>query len=98
MIKKYTNVKWKKERREAFKRIKEHIAEAPTLWRPNFGREIILYTFAFNHLIVVVLTQKDEVGEEFLVSLMSTGLQGVELNYPIINKQDFALFKSMKHF
>ena len=45
-----------------------------------------------------MLTQKDEVGEEFLVSFMSIGLQGVELNYPTINKQDFAVFKYVKHF
>ena len=29
---------------------------------------------------------------------MSIGLQGVELNYPTIEKQAFAVFKVVKHF
>ena len=64
----------------------------------KFDNEFILYTFAFDHSIVVVLTQKNEDGEEFLVSFMSTGLQGAELKYPSIDKQSFAVFKVVKHF
>ena len=45
-----------------------------------------------------MLTQKNEEGEEFLVSFMSIGLQGVELKYPTIDKQAFAVFKVVKHF
>ena len=56
MIKKDFNFKWKKEKREAFDKIKESITEAPTLWIPNFDNEFILYTFAFDHLIATVLT------------------------------------------
>ena len=29
---------------------------------------------------------------------MSTGLQGAELNYPIVDKQDYVVFKSLKQF
>lgn len=54
MIKKDSNFKWKKERNEAFNKIKEAIAEVPNLWSPNFDKEFILYTFAFNHSITVV--------------------------------------------
>ena len=60
MIKKGSNFKWSKERKEAFDKIKEAIAKAPTLRSPNFNNEFILYTFASNHSIVVVLTQKNE--------------------------------------
>ena len=74
MIKKDFNFKWTKERNEAFDIIKEAIVEAPTLRSPNFDKEFILYTFASDHLIVVVVTQKSEDGEEFLVSFMSMGL------------------------
>jgi hypothetical protein len=49
-------------------------------------------------LIAVVPTQKNEAGEEFPISFMSTGLQGVELNYPTIDKQAFAVFKVVKRF
>ena len=79
MIKKDFNFKCTKERKEAFENIKESIVEAPTLRSLNFDNEFILYTFAFDHSIVDVLTQKNEEGEEFLVSFMSKGLQGDEL-------------------
>jgi len=29
---------------------------------------------------------------------MNTGLQGTKLNYPAIDKQDFVVFKVVKHF
>ena len=89
MIKKDANFKWSKERKEAFDKIKEAIAEAPTLRSPNFDNEFILYTFASDHSIATVLTQKNEDGEEFPVSFMSTGLQGAELKHPAIDKQAF---------
>ena len=98
MINKDTNFKWKRESKEAFDKIKESIEEAPTLRCPGFNKEFILYTFAFDHSIAAVLTQKNEVEEEFPVSFMSTGLQGAELNYPAIDKQAFVIFKAVKHF
>ena len=67
IIKKYANFKWTKQRREAFRKIKEAIIEDPTLRSPNFDRDFILYTFDSNHSIMVVLTHKDEVGEKFPV-------------------------------
>jgi hypothetical protein len=45
-----------------------------------------------------VHTQKNEEGEEFLISFMSIGLQGAKLKYPTIDKQAFAIFKVVKHF
>ena len=65
MKKKDFDFKWTKERREAFEKIKEAKAEAPTLWSPNFDNEFILYTFASDHSIANVLTQKNEDREDF---------------------------------
>jgi hypothetical protein len=42
--------------------------------------------------------QKDEQGDEYPVTFMSTGLQGVELNYPPVDKKDFVVHKSIKQF
>ena len=98
MIRKYFNFKWTKERKEEFENIKEAIEKAPTLWSLNFDNEFILYTFAFDHSIDVVLTQKNEEGEEFPLSFMSTGLQGVELKYPTIDEHAFVVFKVVKLF
>ena len=65
LIKKYFNFKLTKERREAFDKIKEAIAKAPTLQSPNFDNEFILYTFASDHSITTVLTHKNEEGGKF---------------------------------
>jgi hypothetical protein len=45
-----------------------------------------------------VLTQKDEQGDENLVMFMSTGLQGDELNYPLMEKQAFVVHEEIKQF
>ena len=47
---------------------------------------------------MVVFTQKNKEGEEFLVSLMRTGLQGAKLKYASIEKQVFVVFKVVKNF
>ena len=86
MVKKDVYYKWTKERQDSFMNIKEEIVEAPTLWSPKFEKDFILYIFAFDYLIVFMLSQKNEVGEEFPVSFMSMGLQGAEINYPPIDK------------
>ena len=45
-----------------------------------------------------MLTQKEDEGDEYPISFMSTGLQGVELNYYAIDKQAYAVFKAVKQF
>jgi hypothetical protein len=54
---------------------------------PDFNRDFSLYTFASDQSLATVLTQKDDDNNEAPVSFMSTNLQGVELNYPSIDKQ-----------
>ena len=98
MIKEDENYKWTKERKEAFAKIKEEIVEAPTLRSHDFDKDFILYTFASDHSITIMITHKDEVGDDFPISFMSMVLKGVELNYPAIDKEAFAVFKSVKHF
>lgn len=56
MIKKDSNFKREKERKEEFDRIKEAIEEAPTLQIPNFDKKMILYNFSSDHSIATVLT------------------------------------------
>jgi hypothetical protein len=44
------------------------------------------------------LNQKDDENNEAPVSFMNTNLQGVELNYPAIDKQAYAVYKAVKNF
>ena len=45
-----------------------------------------------------MLTQKEDGGDEFPISFMSTSIQGAELNYPAMDKQAYAVFKAVKQF
>ena len=67
--------------RESFEQIKRAIALAPSLISPNFDKEFILYTFASETAYVIVLTHKDDNGEEHPIAFMSSNLEGTELKY-----------------
>jgi hypothetical protein len=51
-----------------------------------------------DHSLTTILTQKDEQGNQYHVAFMSTGLQGVELNYPPMDKKPFFFHKEIKKF
>ena len=72
--------------KNAFSKIKISIAHAPSLKILNFEKYFILYTFASDDSLEVVLTQKEDGEDEYPISFMSTGLQGVELNYLAVDK------------
>ena len=82
----------------AFSKIKTYIAHVLSLKSPNFEKDFILYTFVSNDSLAAVLTQKEDGGDEYPISFMSTGLQGAKLNYPALDKQAYAVFKVVKQF
>ena len=96
MIKKSAQFKYTDLEKGAFNKIKVTIAQAPSLKSPNFEKDFILYTFASDNSLAAVLRQKEEGVDEYLLSFISTGLQGVELNYPTVDKQAYAVFKAVK--
>ena len=56
MIKKSVQFKWTDLEKDAFNKIKTSIAHAPSLKNPNFEKDFILYTFASDDSLAVVLT------------------------------------------
>ena len=98
MIHKDVEFKWDDERKNSFNNIKAAISWAPVLRSPDFNKEFNLYTFASDQSLAAVLTQKDDDNNEAPVSFMSTKLQGVELNYPAVDKKAYAVYKAVKHF
>ena len=98
MVKKKALFKWTESEKSTFIKIKTAIAHAPSLKSPNLDKDFILYTFASDDSLAAVLTQKEDGGDEFPISFMSTGLQGAELNYPAIDKKAYAVFKAVKQF
>ena len=57
-----------------------------------------MYIFASDKSLAVVLTQKEDGGDELPISFMIAGLQGGELNYLVVDKQAYAVFKVVKQF
>ena len=74
MVKQSVQFKWTDVENNAFSKIKTSIAHAPFLKSPNFEKDFILYTFVFDDSLAAVLTQKEDGGDEFPISFMSTGL------------------------
>ena len=65
---------------------------------PDFSQDFMLYTFASDHSYVVVLTQKNAENNEVPIAFMSSAFKGVELNYPVVDQQAYAIFKVVNHF
>ena len=95
MVKQSVQFKWIDVGKNAFGKIKTAVAHAPSLKSPDFDKDFILYTFASDDSLAAVLTQKEDGGDEFPISFMSTSLQGAKLNYPAVDKQDYVVFKAI---
>ena len=98
MVKQNAQFKWTDIEKDSFRKIKTVVAHAPSLRSPDFDKDFILYTFTSDDSLAAVLTQKEDRGDEFPISFMSTSLQGAELKYHVVDKQAYAFFKAIKQF
>jgi hypothetical protein len=98
MVYKDVEFKWDDEKKISFNNINTTISQSLVLRSLGFRKYFFLYTFACDQLLVAVLTHKDDDNNETPVSFMSTNLQGTELNYPSIDKQDYLVYKAVKYF
>ena len=65
----------------------------------SFGLLIyLIFSFSSESTIVRVLINKNNEGFEQPIAFMSQYLQDLELKYTIMEKQAYALIKSLKHF
>lgn len=90
--------KWDKRENDAFIFINQEIIKALLLYTPNFKKYFLLYTYTFDSFLTSIATQKDDQDNEWPISFMSADLQGPELNYPVVNKQSYSVYKAVKHF
>ena len=65
---------------------------------PEFNKDFVLYTFLTEFSYAVVLTQKHHDDPEISIYFMSSTFKGAELNYSHIDKQTYAIYKSVKHY
>lgn len=96
MLRKDSKVKWTLEAKEAFEKIKIALTKTSTLTSPKFDRDFIIFSFASEHTIVVVLLQKDDQRCENPIAFFSKALRDAPLKYPIMEKQAYALMKAIK--
>ena len=98
MLKKDAEVKWDKEAREYFQRIKEALQEAPVLISPDYSKPFQFFSFVSSSTIVAVLLQINEEKCKQPVAYFSKVLRHAELKYNILEKQVYALVKALKAF
>nr|GEV92558.1 reverse transcriptase domain-containing protein [Tanacetum cinerariifolium] len=87
---KKSDFQWTPETEEAFKEIKQSIAELPMLMAPNEKEELIIYLAAAKEAICAVLmTGRD--GKQVPIYFVSRALQGPKINYTPMEKLILAL-------
>jgi len=72
--------------------------ENPILRLPDLSKAFILYTDASQFALGVVLGQKDDKGNEYVVSYASPTLKKAELNYTITEKECLAEVFGLQQF
>jgi hypothetical protein len=98
LLKKDVKFEWTDEGRKAFNSIKDSIGRSPVLISPDYTKDFQIFSFASEDTIAGVLLQKNDEGQEQPIAFMSKALHSSELNYTIMEKQAYALVKSLKHF
>eukprot|EP00253_Pinus_taeda_P004841 PITA_04841 len=98
MLKTDAKVRWSLEAKQAFESIKTALTQTPVLTSPQFDRDFIIFSFASEHTIAVVLLQKDDQGNEKPIIFFSRALRDAPLKFQIMEKQAYALVKAIKDF
>jgi hypothetical protein len=98
MLRKGNEVKWIAEPRGSFDQIKRALTEAPVLISPDYSKDFLIFSFASFDTMAVVLLEKNIEGLEQPISFFSQALRDAEIKYDIMEKQAYALVKSLKAF
>eukprot|EP00253_Pinus_taeda_P015772 PITA_15772 len=70
---------------------------APVLVSPDYTQDFIVFSFASEHTMAVVLLQKRD-GHEIPIAFFRRAIRDAALKYNIIEKQALALVKALKDF
>jgi hypothetical protein len=74
------------------------LKQAHVIISPDYTKDFYLFSFSYEHTIAVVLLKKNSEFHEQPISFFIKSLRDVALNYNIMEKQAFALVKSIKDF
>ena len=98
MLRKNSEVRWTKEAKHSFNAIKEVILVTPVLISLDFDKEFYIFSFASKDTIATVLLQRNVDDQEKPVAFFSKVLRDAEVKYEPLEKQAYALIKSLKAF
>ena len=98
MLKKDAKIKWTDQARNSFEDIKKAIMEALTLISPHYTKSFYIFSFASYDTMEAILLQKNDEGLDHLIAFFSKTLRDAEMKYDPIEKQAYALIKSLKTF
>ena len=65
---------------------------------PDFNKDLLILSYASEHIVAVVLLQKNGQDEEHFIAFFNKILREGELKYDIMEKQAYALVKALKDF
>ena len=94
---KNTKFQWTNECDAAFKSLKQHLTQTPTLSYPDFKKPFILDTDASNVAIGAVLSQVVD-GAERPITYFSKTLSKPETRYCVTRRELLAVVKATEHF
>jgi hypothetical protein len=98
MLRKDSEVKWTEAARHSFNAIKEAITTTPVLISPDFSKVFYIFSFSSRDTIAAVLLHKNADDQEQSVAFFSKVLRDAEVKYELLEKQAYALIKSLKDF
>jgi hypothetical protein len=98
MLRNNSEVRWTEEAKCSFNSIKEAIIKTPILISPNFDKEFYIFSFASKDTIATVLLQRNVDEQEKPAAFFSKVLRDDEVKYEPLEKQAYALIKSLKSF
>jgi hypothetical protein len=98
MLRKNSKAKWTEEAKHSFNAIKEAIMTTPILISLDFTKEFYIFSFASKDTIVAVLLQRNVDDQEQPVAFFSKVLRDAKVKYELLEKQAYALIKSLKAF
>jgi len=86
ILKKGVDIKWTAEENNHFEKIKKELTQAPVLINPDFSKEFLVFTFAFENTIAGVLLQKGKQGTKQPIPFFNRTLANADLKYNILEK------------
>lgn len=97
MLKKDSAVRWIEEAVKSFNLVKLSLSSTLVLISSGYTQDFILFSFASDHTMAVVLMQKrDQLKKP--IAFFNRTIRDVALKYNIIEKQALALVKALKYF